>query len=824
MQGNLQDHVRTLTHQRSRMKILTALLVVVLLAVSSYTFVAAQSSGLVTTDLASGVTAEDLANALVGSSGEVTISNVKYTGANVAAGTFSGGTGIVGFESGIVLSTGNIASVAGPNSTGTPANTTNSQPGDDDLSKLASTDTATRSTRDAAVLTFDFVPNGDNVYFNFVFSSDEYNQYVNSEYNDVFAFYVNDVNCALVGEGDAALPVSINSINNGKPLGTNATNPELYRNNLLVDGTSPINTGMNGLTVVLNCGAAVNPGGTNTMKLAIADTNDSDLDSNVFIEAGSLTTTPPTPTPTSEATPTPTPAPAVCEAPPTNARGDVHILTPDGLVYDFQEVGDFVSVQSGDGAAVVQARQQHWPTNPRVSVNVGVAFWVDGDKLEFYTKPESAFYLNDELMELPTGTVELPGGGSMELLSANGRTSDYLIAWPGCSYAARLVFYADSHMDYGFAPRQADGQTYMGFLGNLDGNPKNDLTTSEGEMITAPPTIANLKRFGDSWRVPDGDSLLRDFGDGSPAVDAGVLPLTLGEIDDDAKGEAEATCQAAGITDPTALRECIYDVAVTGDPVFVESAKVFEESTADMPPSAKVSAQPGETLSGNIFDADQAVRSGISILDGDDLLISSGKLADGTGYIRFNIYRDGEYVASYSVATDAAVADALTGAALATMELPVEEEAEAGISADDLALLEEAIPVCAEGLFLLADNMYEYPNAGGDYGEVYQAFAQEYLPGCQAVGSFVDAYSEEVGAFFDEVGFSFADFVASDGYSKATWSDTIGTITNIGTRVPQYCPNAHLSQYDCVKATERSMLSIEAALPALDLLFEFSQQ
>ena len=45
---------------------------------------------------------------------------------------------------------------------------------------------------------------------------------------------------------------------------------------------------MDGLTTVLTCDSTVNAGVTNHMKLAIADTADYALDSNVFIEAGSL--------------------------------------------------------------------------------------------------------------------------------------------------------------------------------------------------------------------------------------------------------------------------------------------------------------------------------------------------------------------------------------------------------------------------------------------------------------------------------------------------------------------------------------------------------
>ena len=46
-------------------------------------------AGLVVTDLNHGVTAQDLANLLVGSA--VSISNVTYIGSDRAAGTFSGG-------------------------------------------------------------------------------------------------------------------------------------------------------------------------------------------------------------------------------------------------------------------------------------------------------------------------------------------------------------------------------------------------------------------------------------------------------------------------------------------------------------------------------------------------------------------------------------------------------------------------------------------------------------------------------------------------------------------------------------------------------------
>ncbi|MGN6797574.1 MAG: choice-of-anchor L domain-containing protein, partial [Gaiellaceae bacterium] len=263
------------------------------------------SPGLSVSDLDHGVTATDLANAIAGSG--VSVSNVTYTGANRAAGTFSGGSGVFGFDGGIVLSTGYVQTVSGdtacsqgvegPNNCyeGTDANpsggpdggsnsTSMATAGDPDLSALSGFDTF-----DAAVLQFDFVPQTSSLTFNYVFSSEEYSDFSNTQFNDVFAFFVNGTNCALVpGTTD---PVSINTINNGNDAGGDTTphHPELFRDN--VNPSPSIDTQMDGLTVTLTCTASVNAGQTNHMKIAIADASDDAFDSAVFIQAGSLAST-----------------------------------------------------------------------------------------------------------------------------------------------------------------------------------------------------------------------------------------------------------------------------------------------------------------------------------------------------------------------------------------------------------------------------------------------------------------------------------------------------------------------------------------------------
>ncbi|MGB9244149.1 MAG: choice-of-anchor L domain-containing protein [Candidatus Acidiferrales bacterium] len=232
------------------------------------------------------LTAQQLANQLVG--GGVQISNVVYTGATVAAGTFSTASNIIGFNNGIILSTGSIRNVIGPNcATGITAE--NETAGDTDLDTLVGTG---HTTNDAAVLEFDFVPKTSTLTFSYVFASDEYNEFV-GEFNDVFGFFVNGTNIALLPGVTPATPVSINTVN------LTANTQFFINNDMQSPAVAPVDTEMDGLTVVLTATAQVNANQTNHMKLAIADADDFAVDSNVFIEAGSLSSSTLTFNPTS---------------------------------------------------------------------------------------------------------------------------------------------------------------------------------------------------------------------------------------------------------------------------------------------------------------------------------------------------------------------------------------------------------------------------------------------------------------------------------------------------------------------------------------------
>lgn len=219
-----------------------------------------------------------LVRSILGSGVDLYEDSIVFRGVNASAGLFTGGTTVLGFESGLVLSSGNITNLTGTNLV-TGATLEIGTGSDTDLDTLTDD-----GTHDSTVLEFGFIPETDVLIWEYVFASEEYDEYVGGNVNDVFGFFINGTNVALLPDGSA---VAIDNVNF-------AANTNVYRDNRLGDegfgfGTvGPYETEMDGLTTVLRVLAHVNPGVSNHVKLAIADAGDPFLDSVVMIRAGSV--------------------------------------------------------------------------------------------------------------------------------------------------------------------------------------------------------------------------------------------------------------------------------------------------------------------------------------------------------------------------------------------------------------------------------------------------------------------------------------------------------------------------------------------------------
>lgn len=222
--------------------------------------------------------------------------NIVFAGNPKCAGIFTGGTSLVGTltppfpDTGIILSSGDPSFLAVQDFDSQTERFQSA--GDSDLDVLAGI-----NTLDACVLEFDFSCPAESgsqssvVSFDYVFASDEYNEHTGSSFNDVFAFFLNDVNIAIIpGTTTSQIPVSINTINKvdfGALFYDNdpSENPLLPFPNFEADGFTHTLTAT---------GPALST--VNHIKLAIADASDSSYDSWVLLQAGSFQCGPAPPT------------------------------------------------------------------------------------------------------------------------------------------------------------------------------------------------------------------------------------------------------------------------------------------------------------------------------------------------------------------------------------------------------------------------------------------------------------------------------------------------------------------------------------------------
>ena len=224
-------------------------------------------------------------NTLLGNG--VTVSNITFNGAPISIGTFTAAGTNLGMASGIVMTTGTIHQGSdgphGPNNSES-SGVDNGAPGYALLNTIAGAD-----TYNAAVLQFDFVPYSDTVRFNYIFASEEYLEFVGSEFNDAFAFFISGPGITGL-QNIARLPngqgVAINNVHSAgsNPFGNfPASNGSFYVNN---DNGASIQ--YDGFTKTLTAESKVECGETYHLIICIADAGDGKWDSGIFLEANSL--------------------------------------------------------------------------------------------------------------------------------------------------------------------------------------------------------------------------------------------------------------------------------------------------------------------------------------------------------------------------------------------------------------------------------------------------------------------------------------------------------------------------------------------------------
>lgn len=254
----------------------------------------------------SGATAAQLAAQIQGNGLTITNPVLKRGNAN-QAGMFS--NGIAGanlqIDQGIILTTMSVAeSFTTNNSTQTSVDNPDITP-DPNLKAIDA-----RAIYDTVIFEFDVTLDANTrlLLVDYQFASEEYPEYVGSQFNDAFGFFISGgdlnqtYNIARVVDNSVKITtqniqsyptVTVNNVNSGSVGIYNDATPEILTNSAYyinnnqnnTGGTSPVIVEYDGLTKRLQ--AAIDnltPGVTYHFKMAIADTADSLYDSGVFVD------------------------------------------------------------------------------------------------------------------------------------------------------------------------------------------------------------------------------------------------------------------------------------------------------------------------------------------------------------------------------------------------------------------------------------------------------------------------------------------------------------------------------------------------------------
>lgn len=217
-------------------------------------------------------------------SGCIQVSNVTVN-ATGQYGYFNKNGSDFPFQSGLILANGDVYNAQGPNTLMGAGNDINGG-SDPDLELLCPGYTI----YDATVLEFDLTPAIDTLIFDYIFGSEEFPEYVNSSFNDVFGFFLsgpgingpysnNSINIAVLPNDE---PVTIDNVHNYNyytafPT-SDSTSAGSYNGAVQYDGN----------TISLTASAYVQACETYHLKLAIGDAGDSIYDSGVFVREGSM--------------------------------------------------------------------------------------------------------------------------------------------------------------------------------------------------------------------------------------------------------------------------------------------------------------------------------------------------------------------------------------------------------------------------------------------------------------------------------------------------------------------------------------------------------
>lgn len=277
-----------------------------------------------------------------------------------------------------------------------------------------------------------------------------------------------------------------------------------------------------------------------------------------------------------------------------SSTGDPHLRTFDQRRYDLQSAGEFVLARATDGSLEVQTRQTPVPGSRTVSTVSAVAVKVGGTRIGIYTDPAGSprVLVDGVQRSLRDGDLTLPGGATLYGEAADpedtgGEGSRRLVGLVTGDTSVLVSPVGGWGLEVEVSPAPSLAGKLSGLLGDFDGDPADDLPGS--------PSARDLHGgFADGRRVTAATSLF-DYGPGQNTgtfTDRSFPDLDAPGPGSDALAAAEQICRISGVTDPAALKNCGYDVAVTGQRVYADAAARAAGRTGPAPGTGEGTGVP----------------------------------------------------------------------------------------------------------------------------------------------------------------------------------------------------------------------------------------
>jgi len=289
-----------------------------------------------------------------------------------------------------------------------------------------------------------------------------------------------------------------------------------------------------------------------------------------------------------------------------NHIGDPHVHTVDGTPYDFQGVGEFTLLRDGNRmeiqvrqtpvAAVNPVTDSYSGLTACVSINTAVAVRMGSHRISLQPGRDGKllqFYIDGKPANFPQDGIDL-GASRVTAFAASGETGLRVDFGDGTVVLVTPTFWNANqvwYLDVSVSHTRADA----GIMGII---PKGSWLPRLRNGVDVGPKPANLhdcyvtlyKTFADSWRVTDKTSLFvyapgtstKTFTDHDwpaehipcklkPEFQIPGVPVHQGMP----VHRAELICKV--VTDKNLYKNCVFDVATTGDEIFVQGYVAAQE-------------------------------------------------------------------------------------------------------------------------------------------------------------------------------------------------------------------------------------------------------